>query len=124
MRRNGYRNGRECWACGVKRRETNRRYRQDNKEKVREQKQLYNEANKERLLEQKRSYYQANKEKFRERNRRYHEKNREKNLAAMRKRYENLSGFEYNREQLRLRRANALARMAKREARGKELRSG
>ena len=75
-----------------------------------------------------RSKAQRSKPGYREadsarRSKRYYE-NREAECEAQLERYYNLSGYEYNRLALYKRRASALKRMAEREARGRELRSG
>jgi hypothetical protein len=102
-----------CWCCAVKKRERSRRYYEATKDANREERlakqRIYNIANREKRLEYARSYREAHREKLREQARDY---------------YENLSSYQYNLKLLRSRRSHALARKAKREARGKELGSG
>ena len=58
--------------------EKNRKYWEANREKLAEKGKKYHEANKEKRNENQKKYYEANKEKMNEKNRKYHEANREK----------------------------------------------
>ena len=68
-----------------KRRETQRRYREKNKEKIKLANAAYRERNREAILERGRKHYQANKEYHK----RYREENQEKRLAYFREWYAN-----------------------------------
>ena len=61
MNRRYYENNKEKLA------EYGRRYREDNKEKIDERNRRYREANKEKITERKRSYYEANREQVKRR---------------------------------------------------------
>jgi len=60
------------------RREYNKKYREENKEKIKEQRKKFREKNKEKLKKQKNKYYKENKEKLKKKHKKYREENREK----------------------------------------------
>jgi hypothetical protein len=68
-----------------KRRETTRKYREANREKIKLANAAYRERNKETILERGRNHYHANKEYHK----RYREENREKRLAYFKEWYAN-----------------------------------
>ena len=61
-----------------KERERARRYREENRDKVREYKRRYYEENRDKERERQRIHYEGNRDKVMERNRRYQEENRDK----------------------------------------------
>ena len=74
----------EAWRA--KKRESDRKYREENTEKLRESKRKYREANCEKARELRREQYAANPEKVREWNRKWRESNLEKHRESDRKR--------------------------------------
>ena len=66
-----------------------REYRQENKEKIAAGQREYRQENKEKIAAQDREYYQENKEKINDQVRKYHQENKEKIAAQKRKRYAN-----------------------------------
>jgi hypothetical protein len=65
----------KCKSCNNER---DRRYREENREKVLEYRRRYREENREKVSEYRRRYYEENREKVSEYRRRYYEENREK----------------------------------------------
>ena len=65
-------------SCKECKREQNKQWYENSKEKIREQKKRYRENNKEKILERKKRYRENNKEKIRECDKRYYENNRKK----------------------------------------------
>ena len=65
--------------------ESQKKYREANKEKLAEKNRKYREANREKLAEARKQYREANKEKLAEKNRKYHEDNKEKLAEKYRK---------------------------------------
>ena len=61
-----------------KKKEYNRKHYEQNKEKRKEQHQKYREENKQKIKEQSKKYYEKNKEKIKEQSKEYYEKNKEK----------------------------------------------
>ena len=59
-------------------RERKRRYYEENRDKIAERARRYREENRDKVEERKRSWYEANRDKVRERRRRYYEENRDK----------------------------------------------
>ena len=81
-----------CKEC---RRERNRRYHEENRDKRLEYSRRYHEENRDKVRERKRRYREENRDKVRESERRYHEENRDKRLEYRRRYYEE------NRDELR-----------------------
>ena len=69
--------------------ENQKKYREENPEKVRESKKKYYEKNKEKVNERKKIYYENNPEKLSERNKKYRENNPEKYRESQKKYREN-----------------------------------
>ena len=67
-----------AWECKACKKEHNRKYRQENPEKIAERKHKYYKENFEKIAEQKRKYKQENFEKYTEYSRKYKQKNPEK----------------------------------------------
>jgi len=66
--------------------EQQRKYREENKDKIAEQKQKYYEQNKDKILEQHQKYYEENKDKISEQHQKYREENKDKiNQKALEK---------------------------------------
>lgn len=63
-----------------------RRYRQENKERLAEKKRKYHEENKERLYAGKRKWYEENKKRIAEKSRKYAQENKER-LAEYKRKY-------------------------------------
>lgn len=61
-----------------KKKEYNRKHYEQNKEKRKEQHQKYREENKQKIKEQSKKYYEKNKEKIKEQSKEYYEKNKGK----------------------------------------------
>lgn len=81
----------KCKQC---KRERDRRYRQENREKIAERNRRYYEENRDKELERGRRYRQENRDEIAEQNRRYRQENREK-IAEKERRYR-----EKNREKI------------------------
>jgi len=64
--------------------ENKKEYRENNREKMRQKGKEYRENNKEKLLEYYKKYYENNKEKKREKRKEYYEKNKEQILEYLR----------------------------------------
>ena len=58
--------------------ERQKKYRKNNKEKIREYVKNYNEKNKEKIREYNKNYYQTNKDKKNENQRKYYQKNKKR----------------------------------------------
>ena len=71
-----------CKEC---RREYNRRYREENRDKTLDYSRRYREENRDKERERNRRYREENRDKVRERNRRYREENRDKTLDYSRR---------------------------------------
>lgn len=69
--------------------ESNKRYRENNKEKIAEARKLYRENNKEKIAEVMKLYYENNKEKITEARKLYIKNNKEKVAARYKLYYEN-----------------------------------
>jgi hypothetical protein len=63
--------------CGRTKKEWDKEYYEDNKDKIKEQRRKYCEDNKDKMKEQKRKYREKNKDKIKEKNKKYREKNKE-----------------------------------------------
>lgn len=74
---------RKCKQC---KKEYDRRYRQENRDKIAEQKRRYRQENRERIAKKDRRYYQKNRDKIAERSRRYNRENHEK-ITEQKRRY-------------------------------------
>ena len=74
-----------AWECKACKKEHNRKYRQENPEKIAERKHKYYKENFEKIAEQKRKYKQENFEKIAEYNRKYKQENFEKYTEYSRK---------------------------------------
>lgn len=74
--------------CKTCRAESDRRYREKNRDKERERQRRYYEKNRDKELERARLYYAENRDKMLERDRRYYEKNRDKVRERHRRYYE------------------------------------
>ncbi len=72
-----------CCVCSTDR---ERKYREQNKEKVNEAKRKWCEQNREKTNKKTRKYYEKNKEKIAERNRKYREQNKDK-IAEKKRKY-------------------------------------
>lgn len=79
------RNGPGKWLCLVKRRESNRAWREANPDKFREALRSWRESNVDKIRERERLYYAANREKIKERSLRHYWANREKALERHRR---------------------------------------
>lgn len=71
----------QCADCAKKRA---RKYREENREKVREYDRKYREKNREKVRERSRKYRENNQEKIREKHRKYREENRDYVAAKQR----------------------------------------
>jgi hypothetical protein len=84
-----------------RRRETNRKYNENNKEKINERKRIYYQNNKEKEKERVRVYNENNKEKVKERtrvyNENYYQNNKEKEKERMRAYSKTERGIKSNR---------------------------
>ena len=80
-----------CKECALK---VNRKYRQENREKIRDRQNKYRQENREKVNELQRKYYQENREKIDAMRKKYYQENREK-INAMRKKY-----YQENREDI------------------------
>ena len=97
-RHRGKSDGRRSWCreCAVERQ---RRYYEENRDKVRERQRRWREANRDKVLERKRRYYEANRDKVLEYDRRYREANRDKALEYQRRYRE--ENRDYRRDSIR-----------------------
>jgi len=68
--------------------EGNKIWYEENKEKISEYKKKWNEENKEKISEKKKEYHEANKEKIAEKKKEYHEANKEKIIEKKKEYYE------------------------------------
>ena len=82
---------RKCKQC---KKEYDRRYRQENRDKIAEQKRRYRQENRERIAKKDRRYYQKNRDKIAERSRRYNRENHEK-ITEQKRRY-----YQENRDEI------------------------
>ena len=62
----------------VVRQDTDRRYREKNKEKIAQKKKQYHEKNREKLLQKQKEYYHENRDKLLQKNREYYDQNKDK----------------------------------------------
>ena len=92
-----------------KRREYDKQYYEQNREKILEREKQYYEQNREKILERKKQYREQNREKILERKKRYREQNREK-IAERKKQYR-----EQNREKIAEYREQNREKIAERE---------
>lgn len=70
------------------RKEYDKQYREDNKEKLRERQKEYYEQNKDKILEQCKQYYEQNKDKLNEQCKQYYEQNKSKIIEQRKQYYE------------------------------------
>ena len=77
----------------------NKKYYEENKEKILERSKKYGEENKEYIKEYKKKYYEENKEKILERSKKYGEENKE-NIKEYQKKYRE-ENKEYNKEYMK-----------------------
>ena len=75
----------------VVRREHNRKYREENREKVAEYGRKYREENREKVIEYNRKYREANREEVAEKKRRYYEANHDYVTATARRHRSHMS---------------------------------
>ena len=75
----------QCKECQSAR---DRRYREENRDKVRERRSRYYEENRDKAIEYSRRYYEENRDDALERKRQYREENRDKVLDRQRRHYE------------------------------------
>jgi len=73
-----------CKECDNKRQ---KKWRQENKNKIREYQKKYHQENRDKELDRKKKYRQENKNKLREYHKKYHQENRDKELDRKKKYY-------------------------------------